>query len=179
MFVFVQKLLMTTFILQKNVYPPPLRQFFRKKRLKNIVLNFFLIVALKISSRAFSIRFITLVFIYSTIFNIISIGLMSHPPQKNLRKQNSQKKVADSQEVTPLFAATTSGHEEIVQYLVIQSQNCKFKKEPDLETLAPHVSQKNSSSSLIISNWMVHLSYFMVTRSPFLSFFSLLMVFDV
>ena len=53
---------------------------------------------------------------------------MSHPPQKNLRKQNSQKKVADSQEVTPLFAATTSGHEEIVQYLVIQSQNCKFKK---------------------------------------------------
>ena len=104
---------------------------------------------------------------------------MSHPPQKNLRKQNSQKKVADSQEVTPLFAATTSCHEEIVQYLVIQSQNCKFKKEPDLETLAPHVSQKNSSSSLIISNWMVHLSYFMVTRSPFLSFFSLLMVFDV
>ena len=56
------------------------------------------------------------------------------------------------EEVIPLFAASTSGHEEIVQNLVIQSQNCKFKKEPDLETLAPHVSQKNSSSSLIISN---------------------------
>ena len=89
MFVFVQKLLMTTFILQKNVYPPLLRQFFRKKRLKNIVLNFFLIVALKISSRAFSIRFITLVFIYSKIFNIIIIGLMS-PPPLNVKKTKLQ-----------------------------------------------------------------------------------------
>ena len=75
------------------MFNPPSVNFF-EKRLKNIVFNFFLFVSLKISSRAFSIRFITLVFIYSKIFNIISIGLMSHPPQKieenKIRKKRSQ-----------------------------------------------------------------------------------------
>ena len=68
---------------KKCLTPPP--SIFSKKRLKNIVFNFFLFVALKIWSRAFSIRFITLVFIYSKIFNIIRIGLMSPPPQ-NVKK---------------------------------------------------------------------------------------------
>ena len=73
------------------MFNPPSVNFFEKKRLKNLVFNFFLFVALKISSRAFSIRFITLVFIYSKIFNIISIGLMS-PPPRNVKKTKFVKK---------------------------------------------------------------------------------------
>ena len=69
---------------KKCLTPPP--SIFSKKRHKNRVFKFFLIVALKISSRAFSIRFTTLVFIYSKIFNIISIGLMSPPPQKKCKE---------------------------------------------------------------------------------------------
>ena len=72
---------------KKRLTPPP--SIFLKKRLKNIVFNFLKYVAFNISNRAFSIGFITLLFIYSKIFNTISIDLMSSPPL-NIKKTKNR-----------------------------------------------------------------------------------------